>query len=154
MRSELLVSYSPWRALVAIAFPLVAAAIPILNLVISPTDFHQRWIETWIGSAGFGIAIIWLVYVGWPYRVLFGGAEKVRIQDGDLVFEPGNGFSLRDLSAIEILRPWLKHPRIALQFGSHSILVETAFQTLGKRKSVEEIAETIAAAARAQAEQN
>ena len=153
MSSKPLVSYSRWRAVGAIAFPLIAIAIPTLNLVLNPNDFQHRWMEKWVGSIGFAVGIIWFVYALWPsaFRFLSGGPEEIRIEEGSLVFRPGQRFNLSELSAIEILRPWLQHPRIALQFGSYWAVIETAYQTLGERKPVEKIAEAIAAAGRAEA---
>jgi len=156
MSPEPLVRYSRWRAIGAIAFPLVAIAIPTLNLILNPADFHRRWIENWYGTAGFGVAVLWFVYALSPsaFRLLSGGPEEVLLEDGALIFRPGERFNLRELSAIEILRPWLQHPRIALQFGRYWAVVETAYQTLGERKSVESIAEAIAAAGRAETERS
>lgn len=61
---------------------------------------------------------------------------------------PHERHSLRELSAVEILRPWLQHPRIALSFSRGWVMIETAYQALGERKAVEAIAKEIAEAAR------
>ncbi|MES2137803.1 MAG: hypothetical protein V4502_12180, partial [Pseudomonadota bacterium] len=136
-----------WRAMLGIAFLLITLAIPAVNLLVSPADFRARWLE-W-SSAGFVVAWLWFAWVAWPaFRFLANGPETVRVEGGDLVFSTGERHKLTELSAVEILRPWLRHPQVALQFGREWVTIETAFQKLGERKCADDIANTLAQAAR------
>ena len=134
----------------AIAFPLILLAIPAANLLLNPVDFRARWIDDWVTTLGVGIAIAWFVYALWPsaFRLLSGGPHEISIEGNALVLGPTDRQNLRDLSAIEILRPWLQHPRIELRFPGGPLMIETAYQPLGERKSVEDIANSITSAAR------
>jgi len=145
-----IVRYSDWRAIAAIALPFVFLAIPAGNLLIDPADFHRRWIDAWVSTIGAAIGILWLVYALWPsaFRLLNGGPRKVRIEGDALVLDGGNRQTLSDLSEVKILRPWLQHPRLALKFETEWVMIETAYQNIGERKSVDEIAQSIINAAR------
>jgi membrane protease YdiL (CAAX protease family) len=144
------IRYSRWRAVLGIVLLVVALAIPAANFLVNPADFRARWLDGWVSTIGFGIAWLWLAYVVWPaFRFLANGPEMVRVEAGELIFNPGERYNLRDLSAVEILRPWLRHPRVALGFGQNWVMIGTAFQALGERKSAEYIADALAEAARA-----
>jgi hypothetical protein len=134
----------------AIAFPLVLLALPTVNLLLDPASFRTRWIDDWVSTVGIAVALLWIVYALWPsaFRLLSGGPREIRIDNGSLILGSGERQNLRDLSAIEILRPWLQHPRVALRFPSGCVVIETAYQTLGERRSVEDIAKSLADAAR------
>jgi hypothetical protein len=144
------VSYRRWRAVWAIALPFVALTIPAVNLFLSPADFRVRWVEEWVSTAFFGFGLVWFIYALWPsaFRFLANGPEEVRVDADALALSDGKRYELRALSAVEILRPWLQPPRIALQFGREWVFVETAYQPIGEKKSADVIAGAIAEAAR------
>ena len=118
--------------------------------MLDRASFRTRWIDQWPSTLGVGVAVLWFVYALWPsaFRLLRGGPREVRIEKDALVVGNSGRQNLQDLSAIEILRPWLQHPRVALTFPSECVIIETAYQTLGERRSVEDIAKSVAEAAR------
>jgi hypothetical protein len=145
-----IVRYSRWRAIGAIALPLILLAVPVANWLLNPADFRARWIDEWVSTAGVALAVLWFVYALWPsaFRLLSGGTQQVRIKNHELVLDHSGRRNLLDLSGIEILRPWLQHPRIVLRFPSGLVMLETAYQTIGERRAVEDIANSVKEAAR------
>lgn len=145
-----LVCYSRWRAVLAIVAPFVALAIPTVSLLISPADFRVRWIDQWVSTGFFGIGLVWFIYALWPsaFRLIAKGPQEVFVDANAITFSSGERYSLNALSTVEILRPWLQHPRVALLFGNDQVTLETAYQSIGGRKSADAIVSEIAKASR------
>jgi uncharacterized membrane protein len=146
----LVVSYHRWRAVWAIALPFVALTIPAVNLLLNPADFRVRWIDEWVSTAFFGFGLVWFIYALWPsaFRFLANGPEEVTVDADALIFNSSKRYNLNALSAVEILRPWLQPPLVALQFGRERVTIETAYQPIGEKRSAEAIANAIAEASR------
>lgn len=144
------ICYRRWRAVWAIVVPFIALVIPAANLVLNPADFESRWIDQWTSTALFGFGLAWFIYALWPsaFRFLSRGPETVRVDPSALIFSTGKRYELSDLSAVEILRPWLQPPRVVLQFGREQVFVETAYQPIGQKQSAEDIANALIEAAR------
>lgn len=136
--------------MLAIGFPIILLAIPAVNLLVNPADFQRRWVDEWVSTVGVTIVILWLVYAFYPsaFRLLRGGPDAICVKGGTLEFSNGERRNLSDVSGVEVLRPWLQHPRVEVRFPKDCVLLETAYQELGERKSAEVIANAIAQAAR------
>jgi len=143
---SLVVKYSKARAIGAIGFPLLLLAVPLGNLLINPADFRMRWLNDSATSGIVALALLWFIYALWPsaFRFLSGGPDKVLIEHNKLILSTGAKYDLREASSVEILRPWLQHPRVTVQFPRERVVIETAYQVLGERKSPEAIAAAIA----------
>jgi len=141
-----IVSYSRWRAILALTLPIFVLAIPVTNWAIDSADFRQRYVNDWVTTVLLVVALLWFIYALWPsaLRLLAGGTKAVQLDEEQIIFQPGSSFRLADLKAVQILRPPFQHPRVALRFSDGEMAVETAYQTFGLRRTVDDIAQSLA----------
>lgn len=143
---KILIKYNNIRAIYAIALPIFAISIPIVNFAVNRQDFIDRYTGKPLGVLAITIGLVWFIYSLWPsaFRRL-GNGESAAIKNGELIAPDGRSFHLARLKQVRLVHPTLRNGLVVVEFAGpyESVELDCAFQAFGVKKKPEEIADAI-----------